>query len=209
MLALAIDVLPDFDLDVIDDAAPLPVEPEMLDVEPLGVSQAVETARRVDEACAQLRAELRAEADDRMCRALDQQAARFAVERDAMRRAWVAEEAGVLSAALASAMAEVRGQIADVVAEALRPFLTEQAVEKAIDGLAAQIRRVLADPDHPVLTVSGPADLLARVSAALAAEAGAVSFQPDERADIRVVAGTTLLETRIQDWIGRLTEGGA
>lgn len=209
MLALAIDVLPDFDLDVIDDAAPLSVESDMLEVEPLGVPQAVETARRIEEACAELRAELRAEADDRICRALDQQAARFAVERDAMRRAWTEEEAGVLAAALATAMAEVRTRIADTVAQALRPFLAERAVEQAIDGLAAQIRRVLADPDHPVLTVSGPADLLARVSAALAAEAGAVSFQPDDRPDIRVVAGTTLLETRIQDWLGRLTEGDA
>lgn len=209
MLALAIDVLPDFDLDVIDDAAPLPAEPEMLEVEPLGVPQAVETARRIDEACAQLRAELRAEADDRICRALDQQAARFAIERDAARRAWVEEEAGVLATALTSAMAEVKTEIADAVARALQPFLAEQARETAIDGLARQIRRILADPDHPVLTVSGPADLLGRVSAVLAAEAGAVSFQPDGRPDIRVVAGTTLIETRIQDWIGRLTEGDA
>lgn len=208
MRALAIDVLADFDLDLAEDDETMPSEPDALEVEPLGVSLAVETQRKIDEACAQVRAELRAEADDRLCRALDQQAARFTVELDTARRAWAEEEATVLAKAVSAAMADLKAQIAETAAAALRPFLAEGAREMALRDLIEQLGRILTDPNHPALTISGPADLLARVSAALAYDAGSVSFRPDGHPDVRVVAGTTIIETRIQEWIARLDRAG-
>lgn len=213
MPALAIDVLDDFDLDLdfvafqADAAMPYAAEP--LQVEPLGVSQAVETARKIEEARAQLRDEMRAEADDRMCRALDQQAARFNRDLEAARRAWAKDEAGVLAQALATAMAEMKARLADATAAALRPFLADAAREKALGDLVDQLGRILADPDHPALAISGPADLLARVAAALGQEARAILLRPDDTPDIRVVAGATIIETRIADWVARLERAGA
>lgn len=208
MPALAIDVLADFDLDLVDDAPAAPPTLETLEVEPLGVSQAVETQRKIEEACARLRSELRAEADDRIGRALDRQAASFAIELDEARRVWVEDEAATLAKALTTAIGEVKARIADAAATALRPFLAEQVREAAIRDLVGQLSRILADPDHPALTVSGPTDLLARVSAALGAEAAAVAFVPADGADIRASVGATLIETRIQAWIDRLNRTG-
>jgi hypothetical protein len=208
MLRSVAHVLADFAVEEpLNENIPPAVEPD-IPVEPLGFSQAEETAKKIDEACARVREDMQAEADDRLQRALSEQAAAFTERLEAERKAWVEEQATVLSSALGTAIDGLESRIADAAAKVLKPFLAESSRERAVAEMTECVAAILADPAHPVLSISGPQDLLDALSAALGADAGSISFQPDASADIRVIAGETILETRIQEWVARLDRSG-
>ncbi len=208
MLRSVAHVLADFDVEEpLNENVPPEVEPD-IPVEPLGFSQTEETAKKIDEACARVREDVQAKADDRLQRALSEQAAAFTEKLEAERNAWVEEQATVLSSALVTAIDGLEKRIADTAAKVLKPFLVERSREQAVAELAECVVRILADPAHPALAISGPQDLLDSFSTALGANAGSISFQPDASVDIRVIAGETILETRIQEWVARLDRSG-
>jgi hypothetical protein len=208
MLRSVAHVLTDFDLEEpLNENIPPEVEPD-IPVEPLGFSQAEETAKKIDEACARVREDVQAEADERLQRMLSEQAAVFTEKLDAERKAWVEEQATALSSALVTAIDGLETRIAETAAKVLKPFLVERSRDRALAELADCVVSILADPAHPVLAISGPQDLLDSLSTALGADAGSISFRPDASADIRVIAGETILETRIQEWVARLDRSG-
>ncbi|MFC5069772.1 hypothetical protein [Flaviflagellibacter deserti] len=208
MLRSVAHVLADFDVEEpLNENLPPEVEPD-IPVEPLGFSQAEETAKKIDEACARIREDTLAEADERLQRVLSEQAVAFTEKLEAERKAWVEEQATILSSTLVAAIDGLETRIADTAAKVLKPFLAERSREKALAELTDCVVRILADPAHPVLAISGPQDLLDSLSTALGTDAGSVAFEPNASADIRVIAGETILETRIQEWVARLDRSG-
>ena len=106
-----------------------------------------------------------------------------------------AEAAAALAAQIAIAMQDLRDMLSGQLASALRPLLAEAVAARAASALVDTVERVLADPDHPVLTLRGPAPLLAAVEAALGAES--VTFEATDGDEITVTANGIRIETRL------------
>jgi len=138
---------------------------------------------------------------------------RLAAERESFaqllldeRARWSREESGRLAEAITAADKAMVSSVSDAVSRTLLPFLTARARERAIADLVATLDALLADGKHPVVTVSGPRDLLAEVADRLGDRADGITFQPSERPDIRVVADSTIIETQLAAWLGRLAD---
>ncbi len=202
MLRSATDVIAIFDLDR-PDPPPVPLEAEP-PIEPLGYSVAEEIERRVAEAVATVRTEERADAEWQLTEALAEQARTLRAEYETDRKTWVEEQSDRIAAAMEERFAALNKQLGIAAARALRPFLFEQLIERSVTDLAACVERLTTDGTAPVFEITGPADLLERLAEKLGEHAAAVSFRPDDRTDIVVTAGETLIETRLREWVARL-----
>lgn len=199
----AIDVLSVFDL---DDPRPEPVAAvaDNPPIEPLGYSIAEEIDRRVAEAVAVARAEEKADAEWHLTEALAEQASDLEARFEAERHAWVEEQSDRLSAAFDKCFEDIRDRLSAAAGRALRPILDQKLVERAIDELAASLEQMMTSQSAPVFSARGPQDLLVRLADKLGPRAAAIDFAADETADVCVVTGETVLETRIRDWASRL-----
>lgn len=202
MFRSAIDVLAVFDLDK-PEPPPVPLEAEP-PIEPLGYSISEEIERRVAEAVAKVRSEERADAEWQLTEALAEQAKALRAEHDAARKAWAEEQSDRIAGEIALRFAELGDQLGTAAARALRPFLVERLVDRSVDDLADCIRQLTSDSAAPVFEITGPADLLDRLTERLGDLASGITFRPDERADIVVTAGETMIETRLRDWVAHL-----
>ncbi|PIP01191.1 hypothetical protein [Pleomorphomonas carboxyditropha] len=202
MLRSAIDVLAIFDLER-PDPPPVKLEAEP-PIEPLGYSIAEEIERRVAEAVAAVRAEERADAEWQLTEALAEQARTLQAEHEASRKAWVEEQSERIAAAIDGRFVSLGEQLGVAAARALRPFLVERMVDRSVADLNDCIERLLSDGTAPSLEITGPADLLDRLAERLDQHAAAITFRPDDRSDIVVTAGETLIETRLREWVARL-----
>ncbi len=185
-----------------DEVAP-PVD---LMIAPQDITAPEPAADKVAEAQAEGRRLGRAEAE----RAFEQ---RLAAERESFaqlvldeRSRWSREESERLAQALAAASETLMSTVSDATSRVLLPFLTARARERAIADLVVTLETLLADGKHPVVTVAGPRDLVAEIADRLGARAEGVTFQPSERPDVRVVADSTIIETQLATWLGRLAE---
>lgn len=202
MLRSAVDVLAIFDLDR-RDPPPVPLEAEP-PIEPLGYSVAEEIERRVAEAVATVRAEERADAEWQMTEALVEQAKSLRAEQEVARKTWVEEQSDRIAAVIEERFAALGEKLGVAAARALRPFLVERLVDRSVEDLAACVGRLMTDGTATPLEIAGPADLLDRLAEKLGGHAAAVTFRPDDRADIVVTASETLIETRLREWVARL-----
>ncbi|WP_187371584.1 hypothetical protein, partial [Methylobacterium oryzihabitans] len=130
--------------------------------------------------------------------------AAFAEHLEAERRLWGEAQADPLAAGLAAALSEIEARLADRVAEALVPVLDGVLRLQAVEELRGLLARLLADPAHPAIRVTGPEDLLAALAARLGPEAGAVAFAPADGVEVRVTADRTVIETQLAAWGRRL-----
>jgi hypothetical protein len=122
----------------------------------------------------------------------------------AARTKWSREEGDILSQKTSSAFAEIEARIASGVASALRIFLSDLLRRRAVEDLAGDIRVLLEGGEHPVIEISGPADLLDALREKLSGSSGAIAYAPNASADVKVVADQTLIDSRIEAWVDRL-----
>ena len=125
----------------------------------------------------------------------------FDAELAAARAAWVSEEAQRLADRLGEGWAALTADLSHCVEQVLRPFLSVAVRDKAMADLGGTLAR-LGD-DDAMLRIAGPADLLQAIGDA-AACGGRVDFEVDANVDVKVVAQSTLIETRIGAWVERL-----
>lgn len=202
MFRSAVDVLAIFDLDR-PEPPPVPLEAEP-PIEPLGYSISEEIERRVEEAVAKVRAEERADAEWQLTEALAEQARTLRAEQEQARKAWVEEQAGDIATQITERFAELGDQMGTAAARALRPFLVERLVDRSIDDLADCVRQLTTDSTVPAFEIAGPTDLLDRLAERLGDLTSGITFRPDDRADIVVTVGETMIETRLREWVARL-----
>lgn len=122
----------------------------------------------------------------------------------AARGAWVEDEAARLTGLLDAGLETLAADIADGVDQVLRPFLTVAMRERALADLKVALGRL--ERDGPLLRITGPEDLLIALQAADAVPARGVEFVVGPAPDVTVVAGATLIETRLAAWAAGLTE---
>ncbi len=158
---------------------------------------------RLDTLRASLEAEhvaARERADAAHTQALAAAAADAAARRDA-------EEGAALAAEVAAATRALHDGLAEQFAKTLRPLLLEAVAARTVGALVDTVARILADPDHPALTIRGPAARLAAVEAALGTEG--VTFEATEGDELHVAANGIRIETRVAAALAALaaTEG--
>ncbi len=150
---------------------------------------------RLEAACDVLRSSLEAQhaAEREHAEAAHNEALATALAEAAARRD--AEEGAALAAQIASSIQAIHDVVVEQLAKTLRPLLAEAVAARAAATLVDIVERVLADPDHPALTIRGPAPLLAGIEAALRTES--VTFVVVDGDEVSVVANGILIETRL------------
>ncbi len=150
---------------------------------------------RIEEACEALRDSLDAQhaaqrehAEAAHSAALATALAEVAAHRDA-------EEGAALAAQIADATRAIQDVLAEQLAKTLRPLLAEAVAARTTAALVDIVERVLSDADHPVLTIRGPAPLLAVVEATLRNKG--VTFEVVDGDEVSVAANGIRIETRL------------
>ena len=128
------------------------------------------------------------------------QAAGFAEKLESERQKWVAEQGAHLGSLIAFAIEDLERRISDLVAEVLKPVLTDQVRVKAVEELSQSLNGLLSKGEYARITVSGPSDLLALMEERVSGGPPGVSFVPADATDIIVSADETILATRISAW---------
>ena len=146
------------------------------------------------------RVEAEAEAAARLAAAM----AGFDAHLTAVRRDWCANEADRLASTFALAMAGLGAGLTDRVGRLLAPVLTDALRRQAMDELSATLARLLTDPHHAPLRVSGPADLLEALAVKLAPHDASVTFTPADTVEVVAQADQTVIETQLGAWAGLL-----
>lgn len=179
---------------------------------PLGGSESsqnhnpfIDPAARVKDAYARGLADGKAEAEAELQARLEEQQRQFEDRLAAERQFWAADQVDRLAAALA----EMQAGIADAAARVLKPFVTTQLRQVAAAELL-ECLDVLISKDHQIrLHISGPEDLLELIRQRLATKAIVADFVPSPDYEIRIEAGQTILETRLQAWMAKIEEASA
>ncbi|WP_245516621.1 hypothetical protein [Methylobacterium segetis] len=141
-------------------------------------------------------ADARAEAEAR--RASDEAA--FAARFEAARRRWTETEAEALAAGFSAALRALDSGLTERIARLLVPVLTDALRRRALAELGAALARLLADPHHAAIRVSGPQDLLDALAARLGPLGASVAFAPADLAEVQVSADQTVIETQLGAW---------
>ena len=182
-----------------DGDAPVPVSFEVMAAEPTVTLGVGELQSRIDDA----REAALSEAEAGHAIAL----ADLAVGRDLAvdqavaeaRALWCADEGVAHAEKLAAAFADLDATLSTRVAAALRPLVATALVERTVQAVREAIGHILADPEHPAVTVHGPADLI-DVIREMRVETGKterVAYVATDSVEITIEAAGSRIDTRL------------
>ncbi|TCR63646.1 hypothetical protein [Bosea sp. BK604] len=149
------------------------------------------------------RVEAQLAAEEQLARLQSEHAAAL----ESARQAWADEVATVLAAQVPQALDDVGERIADTVGRLLRPFLATELRAAASRALIEQITPLLSGTDGALVRVAGPQMLVETLRRVFPPER-AVSFEENDAAEVTILVGETMIETRIGAWIARLEGQG-
>ena len=147
------------------------------------------------EALARAREEGRAEAAVEALRERAQLVESFEARLALARREATGEAAARLAAQLAAAVAAMQREIETELVRVLAPFLDDAMRTKALSAFDAAVRQAL--DSGQAVEVSGPADMLDALTAALGPLASAATFRPDGAGEVSLKAGRTRIATEL------------
>ena len=122
------------------------------------------------------------------------------------RARWAREHGERLGRALLRSQEDAMRALRDELTNILSPFVSREIVERVTYDLIAAMRLAFANEDAPALCVSAPKDLLERIETTLKAENVSIKAQESEQVDAHVAFAATIVESRLQDWISRLSK---
>ena len=191
-----------------DGEAPTPVSFEIMAAAPTVTLGVDELQSRLDAA----RAAALRDVDARHANELaDLAAARDLAVATAVAEAralWIVDESAAHAGKLASAFAVLESALSTRVAAALRPLLATALVEHACDAVREAIGHILADPEHPTVTVEGPADLIdmIRETRGKTGKTERVVYVASGALEITIDAAGSHVETRLAAALASLKE---
>lgn len=125
---------------------------------------------------------------------------------DAARDAWAAEQGEAMATLVGDGLAALEKAVTDALAALVEPLLHEAARAKACDEVREAVGALLAGGEGRLVTIRGPADLVAVLKGAVAASPS-LAFEPDdEAAELTVTAGDTTIRSALQPWADRLRD---
>ncbi len=147
------------------------------------------------EALARAREEGRAEAAVAALREREQLVESFEARLVLARREAMNEAAARVAAQIAAAIATMQREIETELVRVLTPFLDDAMRMKALSAFAGAVRQAL--DSGQAVEVSGPADMLDALAAALGPLAPAATFRPDGSGELSLKAGRTRIATEL------------
>lgn len=128
---------------------------------------------------------------------------RHAADLAEARLRWAADEGQVLAEGFRAAMAALEETLAEGAGAALEPLIGEALRVAAVTELRRAIGDLVLCGTGSRIAVSGPADLVAALQAALA-EAGTeirtLDFTESETAEVSVTSDASTIDTRLDAW---------
>ncbi len=162
------------------------------EVTPAGDLEAIVRAAR-EEGFAHGMSEARKQWDEK----LQQETLAFERKLAAERANWTREESQMLCTKIEAAIAAVELRLAGCIARILKPIIAEAVRAKILDALADNVRVLLRGQKCPVLSVSGPEDLLAALREKLSHLPATFEYALNEAADVQIAAGETFIESQL------------
>jgi flagellar biosynthesis/type III secretory pathway protein FliH len=135
---------------------------------------------------------------------LEERRAQYEKQLALERHAWVSGEGRRLAAQLTSSLSELEQKLANTAARILEPFLAAEIRGQTVDELRAALEVLLRKDPQIKLNISGSKDLLDAPREHLGSIADLVTYTPGEGPDVRVEAGETVLETRLEAWLSAI-----
>lgn len=117
------------------------------------------------------------------------------------RQRWSSQEGETLARAIKDGFVAIESHIAASVERILAPFVVEAMRRKMVDHLAENLGVLLGGSEQPVIEIHGPEDLLAMLREKLGTGACAIAFSPEAAIDVRIIAGPTIIESRMEAWL--------
>jgi hypothetical protein len=121
------------------------------------------------------------------------------------RQQWVEQESEVLGQCVTQAIDAAIDRLRADVARVLSPFVSREICEAALGELIASIRLAIANERAPAMTISGPRDLVAKVSLAIGSDV-ALNVVESDSIDVAVDLSPTRIEMRLAEWTRCLSE---
>lgn len=123
------------------------------------------------------------------------------------RQEWTSEIAERLAIRLEQSIAEAIDRFREDVAGILKPYVTQEILARSIEGLTASVRKGLAGAANPAIEISAPADVIDKLSRALADRDIAIIARESDQADATVHFGSTTIATEVEAWLAPSTLG--
>jgi hypothetical protein len=122
------------------------------------------------------------------------------LELEARRKVWVEEEASRLAQQVLDALAEIERDIGQSLQQVMLPFLDRIIPKMAMIEFQDILKTALQDDFKEPLHISGPEDLVAELTASLAASG--IDIVPDNSGgpELKVRAKSFSVTTRIKSW---------
>ena len=176
--------------------------------EPANVVSDDEIAERLEVCREETMAEAEAVASARLLALEETHQDALAAALTEARARWIADEGATHAALLGQAFADLREDLSRRVAIALKPLLTAALLERARAAIDEALDHIVADPDHPLVSVRGPSDLLDTIRAARAGTDALerIAYTPSDAVEITVDAAGTHVETRLAAALAVLEE---
>lgn len=114
----------------------------------------------------------------------------------------------MLCAKIQAAIAAVESNIAGCAARVLKPIIVEAVRAKIVDALADSVGVLLRGQKYPVLSISGPEDLLTALREKLAHLPAAFEYALNETVDVQIAAGETLIESQLSAFAACISAEG-
>ena len=105
-----------------------------------------------------------------------------------------------LGETIAQGLSEVERRVAAAAARILQPFLSEVVTRKAIEDLAAKVGKLTTANPSPLLKISGPEALLAKLKIRLEPLAVQVNYVANSAVEITVEAQQTTIQSQLESW---------
>ncbi|MCY0093524.1 hypothetical protein [Hoeflea ulvae] len=205
MTASLARLLPDFEVSGINslhaarrnrpETAPEPERGPEIDLEALRAE-----ARAEGEAAA------RAELTQSLDLAMQAEKSRHAEELSALRTELEMLAARTIPDAIAARSAGIAEQVAGDVEAVLAPLIDETIRARILEGLAAEIRTILALENAARISVSGPEGVTTALRDLIGAEADRLTVRETDGVDVEIEVDRTRFASRISDWTQALAE---
>jgi hypothetical protein len=119
---------------------------------------------------------------------------------------WVSREAEVFREQFMEGQRSIQNDLAKHIARILKPFLTQQIHQKAMSSLWEALDVLFSREQCVTLEISGPEDFLQLLREKLSETNVTAEFSSNEKAEVRVRAGQTTIETQLGAWLDKLKE---
>lgn len=125
------------------------------------------------------------------------------------RRRWVEEEAVAMRTAILGGLDRMSGHISSKVADALKPVIVDAVRANMQAALVDKLTQLMGTDGTTRIEISGAADLVAAICAALPEHLNVVRGDAHDGVDVRIAVQDTELQTSIGAWISAFQHSGS